>query len=266
MEQTRGVFEGIRQSVQGMVLPEAAFCPKCRYLRAGYDGLRELSESRGEAWVELASCRCPERDRGKAKEVADRLRGSNLPHAADPEKHKTFETFNAGRDGVVEAHNAAWAFAISDKAMKANILVLLGAVGTGKTHLVEAIGREIHRRGGTVRYEVVSELLDRLRNAFSDQSEDSIFTVMEWYQTRSALLLDDLGAEKPTAMAIERVSGLVDARYRNGERLVIATNLKDQDGMAAHLGDRLADRLWSKERDAVKRVYLTCQSYRTGLG
>ena len=83
------------------------------------------------------------------------------------------------------------------------------------------------------------------------------------YARAPVLLLDDLGAEKTTEWAAEKLTALVAERYRTGGRLVVATNL-DFDQMAEKVGNRIADRLFDDRTGKVLSVTLTTSSYRTG--
>ena len=59
------------------------------------------------------------------------------------------------------------------------------------------------------------------------------------------MVLDDLGAERSTAYAIEQLYSIVDQRYRSGKPLIVTTNLTlDQLGKAPELGrQRIYDRV-----------------------
>jgi DNA replication protein DnaC len=63
-------------------------------------------------------------------------------------------------------------------------------------------------------------------------------------ETASALVLDDLGAEYTDARGHfeTRLDGLIDARYREGRRTLITTNLK-ADALQNRYGKRVFDRL-----------------------
>lgn len=272
MQQTRGIFQGFRQQAERNLLhpiPDAAFCEECRYLRHDYPGIGAIIDARGMV-RSLVGCRCAENETAKEQAAKQRLWDSNLPHP-DPAQYATFANFNE-RNGTADALDAAWNFA--QGTMPANILVLLGPKGAGKTHLLEAIAREIHRRGSeeegygsrTIRYEVASKLLDRMRAALTRQTNEGIHELMEWYEGRWLLLLDDLEHIKATDMAAERIPALIDDRDRHGGRLVVASNVLTQREMADKFGDRSADRLWNTRSGAVRVEHLTCSSYRTGLG
>ena len=248
-------------------LPDSAFCPKCRGVMDDYPD-SELVE-RGIR-PELVRCStalfgCIRLASDKEGQRATWQMEANLPHTS---AHRTFANFDARR-GTQKALEAAWDFVRGNA--DEHILVLIGDKGTGKTFLLEAIGRECLHLGETVRYELVAELLDRLRNVVGSDTED-LHQVMEWYRRVGVLLLDDLGTRDFSSFDEERILMLVDDRYRNRGRLVVATNKtmlrgetleKFLERMAQHIGDRLASRLWDTSASGgVRQAVLECGSYR----
>ena len=142
------------------------------------------------------------------------------------------------------------------------ILVLQGEVGVGKTTLLECIGHAALERGQTVRYLYMPEALEQLRGTFGDTAEQQLYDLIEEWQNASLLLLDDLGVGNTTEWSIAQIGTLVDERYRNNRRLVVATNLGSRDAMADACGLRVADRLFDRGTGKAKRVGLTGKSYR----
>jgi hypothetical protein len=130
-------------------------------------------------------------------------------------------------------------------------------------------------RGQAVKYAYVPEVLDRLRASYHAEngaSED----VVGLYQEPDVLLLDDLGAEKPTAWVAEKIGILVEERYRNDRRLAIATNLSYSNpptrenpnpwppGCLEHYGPRLTSRLFDVATGTALGVLMDCPDYRAG--
>lgn len=216
--------------------------------------------------AELVRCRCEER---RLQAIAERLvrqTKANLPHCRAGETPRTFENFQ-----VLEGAEDALAAAKTFRAPKtlATILMLSGVKGCGKSHLLEAIGRKFLADGCSVRYEFVPELFDRLRSSFArgpvETAQESVYAMMEELREVGLLILDDLGLrEQSTDWETEKITSVVDYRYRTGAPLVVATNNTSQAEMARKTGDRLADRLFDQSSERVKRVFLSCPSFRTG--
>ena len=205
----------------------------------------------GEVFV----CQCL-KDAAEVKMVARKAKWSNLP----PAPGRTFVNFEA-RTGVESALATAQQFAAGGAPY--HILVLTGKNGCGKSHLLEAIGREMLAAGRLVRYEYVPAMLDQLRHTYEEDAEVKFAERWAMYNRAEVLILDDIGAEKPSEWAAEKVTALVEERYRSEKLLVAATNLTF-DRMAEQIGARIADRLWDDGTGKVSCVMMTSASYRTG--
>lgn len=219
-------------------------CPICH----GVKWLRRWVGNDTEAYP----CPC----QNPAGEQARRLlRYSELPHADAP---RTFANFER-RPETLDALAAAQEFAAGNGGY--NILTLTGFFGSGKSHLLEAVGRQAITRGLKVKYTLVADMLDRFRDSYDAEAETEFREIYASYDKADLLLLDDLGAERPSEWAAEKLTRLVDDRYRNGKLLGVATNLGHR-AMIAKLGERVADRLFDSRTGIVKTIIITAPSYR----
>ena len=156
----------------------------------------------------------------------------------------TFETFTVfdepeppqGRGSNQAAYAAASAFAEAPRGW----LLLTGPVGTGKTHLLAAIAHVCLAQQRPVAFATAPDLLDALRDGYADATFDYP-TRLNHLCTIEVLLLDDLGTEKPTEWAQEKLFQLLNARYNAGLPTVVATNLPLR-ALAPRLRSRLTDR------------------------
>lgn len=120
-------------------------------------------------------------------------------------------------------------------------LYLGGPVGTGKTGLAVGALRVVHESGAR-RYLFcgVPALLDamRARGREAAGAEDPMTAAV----AASVLVLDDLGAERPTDWVAERLYVLVNARYEKQLPTVVTTNLAP-DELREAVGARVVSRL-----------------------
>lgn len=133
------------------------------------------------------------------------------------------------------------------------LLTLASPPGTGKTHLLLALGWELVERGNLVLYRTQPGLIEELRRSFEDRAfESAIASFLEC----SWLLLDDIGVEGLTDWGRGILDRIIDHRWLHLLPLVVATNAK-----AADLPPRLADRLADKDVGVV--VQIAAPSYRS---
>ena len=243
-------------------IPEDGVCQVCDRLKRNHPGVERAIAANGltrvinregtnilQSYPAVPYCNCEGVAVQKREDLEDR--------AHLPQKLATFETFEP-RAGTEEALTASLQFALGKGP---HLLLLTGGAGCGKTHILQSIGRMCLDAGQSVRYELVADLLDRLRATYSDESEESYEQAARLYRYPTYLLLDDIGLEKASEWVTEKITALVDDRYRNGRRLAVATN-KNRVQIASTMGFRLASRLWDTDPNTAKVVQMTCSDYR----
>jgi DNA replication protein DnaC len=119
-------------------------------------------------------------------------------------------------------------------------LWLFGGVGSGKTHLAVAMIRALYGSGRSILFQYVPTLLDELRDSFA--LEDDKRLKRHRVSTADVLVLDDLGCEKRTDWARERLTVIANERSVHGRPTIVTSNLKPSE-VAERLGDRLVSRL-----------------------
>ena len=92
-----------------------------------------------------------------------------------------------------------------------------------------------------VKFVNIVELFDSLRRAF-DKSDNENGNLLDELKKAPLLILDDLGAEKPTGWTAERLYELINYRYMEELPIIVTTNCKPDD-LKARLGERIFDRL-----------------------
>ncbi|MBR7093147.1 MAG: ATP-binding protein [Clostridia bacterium] len=118
-------------------------------------------------------------------------------------------------------------------------LLLCGYTGTGKTFLSLAIAREVIRRGFSVIYAPVQQLLSRLeKEHFGRSDEDSMQPLTDC----DLLIIDDLGTEFTSPFYISCLYQIVNTRALEGKPCIISTNLSHSE-LLERYGEQLASRL-----------------------
>jgi DNA replication protein DnaC len=173
--------------------------------------------------------------------------------------NKTFETWKPVDDGGAYEAALEWA----EEKQQANILMLVGGFGSGKTHLMHAIFNRLADQGSVSRMVDVPELRQKLMTGI-DTNETGL--LLETYSYHGILGLDEMGAgrDTPTPTMVEWMELIINARYEKGG-LVIATNMTDED-TERMWGPRIYERLWDTETGQVQHVIIQAKSFRTGRG
>lgn len=105
-------------------------------------------------------------------------------------------------------------------------IVLYGPVGSGKSYLAGAIANELIEQGHYVIMTSFTKILEEL-GTFSNQD----ISYIERLNKSELLIIDDLGTERKTDFALEKVYNLIDSRYRAAKPLILTTNLSIDEMM-----------------------------------
>lgn len=167
-------------------------------------------------------------------------------------RNRRFENFHTATEEQGRALRAAKALATGD--MQA--LALIGAVGTGKSHLSVGIVAEAVRGGAKCLWASVPDLLRTWKGTFAKGSELTEEKLLERIDAADLLVLDEIGLGNRSEWELSALFALVDQRYREGGRLVLTGNVAD---LATGIGERSADRV--EEMGTV--LALTGQSLRS---
>jgi len=132
------------------------------------------------------------------------------------------------------AYEAARVFAAEPEGW----FILSGPSGSGKTHLAAAIANERLDRGHPVFYISAPDLLDRLRAAYSPDSEMHYDDFFDQVRNVPLLILDDLGTQTSTSWAKEKLDQLLTHRFNSKLPTVIISIISLEQ-----LEDRIRTRL-----------------------
>ncbi|MQG38453.1 MAG: AAA family ATPase [SAR202 cluster bacterium] len=108
-------------------------------------------------------------------------------------------------------------------------LTLYGETGVGKTHLAIAIAVEQIKNNSNVFFAFVPELMDHLRFTYNPQSDVQYDTLFDEVKNASLLILDDLGKERSSTWAIEKLYQIIVHRHNSRLPTVITSMLDFKD-------------------------------------
>lgn len=203
------------------------YCRVCRKPKQTYI---ELSD--GKHLVRKA-CDC-ERKRYEQEEQEERkkrdleaiLRLRSESMMDELSKTHTFERFQATSDNVRNKTICEKYAREFDRMKEKNQgLLMLGNPGTGKTFSASCIANYLINQKRRVIMTSFVKLISIIQNGSKETEQE----IIEKLNSAELLIIDDLGAERGTDYAIERVYNIVDSRYRSRKPLVLTTNLSLQE-------------------------------------
>lgn len=121
-------------------------------------------------------------------------------------------------------------------------LILVGPVGTGKTHAALAAVRPAVEAGADVRFWPTVEFLDELRPGRGDH-------VLQAAMGCAVLVLDDLGVERATEWVMEQLYAVVNRRWMDALPTVVTSNAPTPEELAE---ERMRSRLTGSGAVVVK--------------
>lgn len=123
-------------------------------------------------------------------------------------------------------------------------LYLYGPVGTGKTYAAYAIYRLARQNGNGALIANSTMILQDIKDDFTNKANDPYYRSKfdAWVTYKGALIIDDIGSEKPTEWVLETFYTLINARYEENLPTIFTSNLTIEE-LAGRLGDRIASRI-----------------------
>jgi DNA replication protein DnaC len=211
--------------------------------------------------------------------------GALLAAARIPNRYERCELSNFEFEGsylsLAPARMTAYRFVEEYPVDKAGLL-LIGTIGVGKTHLAVGIIKELIRsKGIACLFYDYRELLKQIQNSYNDTVKTTELDVLRPVFETEVLVLDELGAVKPTEWVWDTVSLILNTRYNDNRTTIITTNYRNLEererpgnvrstspeaakyaSEKETLGDRIGDRMRSRLHQMCCIVTMEGQDYR----
>lgn len=184
--------------------------------------------------------------------------------------------FPGANPSLAEAHFIASNFAKKCDPRGDKGLLIIGKIGTGKTHLAVGILKELINRGINCLFYDYRELLKEIQNSYNSTVQTTELDVLRPVFETDVLVLDELGAVKPTEWVWDTVSLILNTRYNDNRTTIITTNFDDQPAAALSgslsparaatrgetLGDRIGERMRSRLHEMCRIITLDGSDFR----
>jgi DNA replication protein DnaC len=230
-------------------------------------GLRVI-ERDGRRVAEECVCRVQER-------AARRLKRASVPRRYE---HCTLESYETGFPSSHRTQGAALMRArkfVESYPLETNGtgLLLTGTIGVGKTHVAIGILQAlVVERGATGLFYDYRDLLKQVQNSYNPQSRETEMDILRPVFDAEVLVLDELGAAKPTDWVWDTVAHILNTRYNDRRTTIITTNYTNlpplitlgSDGRLREetLGDRIGERMRSRLQEMCVVVEMQGEDFR----
>jgi DNA replication protein DnaC len=218
-------------------------CPLCEGTQ-----LRIIQENGRQVAVDCV-CRIEQR-------AARQLERTRIPKRYEHCSLESFDThFPSSNRTLTAAHLRARRFVEGYPVETDGIgLLLTGSIGVGKTHLAVGILQAlVTERGATGLFYDYRDLLKQVQNSYNPSNSSTEMEVLRPVFEAEILVLDELGANKPTDWVWDTVAHILNTRYNDRRTTIITTNYANLPPLAAEggrreetLGDRIGERMRSR--------------------
>lgn len=251
------------------VQPEAE-CPVC-----SGSGWKTIAVPGKANRVARCDCRIDAR-------VARLLQSARIPARYEHCTLADFATdFTGAHRSLATARLAAGRF-VEEYPLERTGLLFTGPIGTGKTHLAVGIIQELVRsKGVPCRFCDYRELLKEIQNSYNPSVQTTELEILRPVFEAEILVLDELGAVKPSEWVWDTVSHILNSRYNEKKTTIITTNFPNlpsgdlqagRSGSAMEaarqaarnetLGDRITERMRSRVHEMCRVVQLEGSDFR----
>lgn len=133
-------------------------------------------------------------------------------------------------------------------------LLLYGPVGTGKSFTAACIGNYLLNNAKPV---IMTSFVKILQDIWENDREAEYITILN---SASLLIIDDLGTERETDYALEKVYNIIDSRARANKPMIITSNLELNDMMECE--DIRKKRIYDRILECCYPMYVGGKSFR----
>lgn len=215
-----------------------------------------------ETHVVRCVCKCESKEleeKKRQEEYEEQMRRINrLKEASMMDKkyrEVTFDKYEVREENKKVFEMAKkYADRFQDMYKKNQGLLLYGPVGTGKSFTAACIGNYLLNNAKPV---IMTSFVKILQDIWKNDREAEYITILN---SASLLIIDDLGTERETDYALEKVYNIIDSRVRANKPMIITSNLELNDMMECE--DIRKKRIYDRILECCYPMYVGGKSFR----
>jgi DNA replication protein DnaC len=249
----------------------ASVCPLCEG-----SGLKIIERPDGSRAARDCACQL---ERRAARAIARTRIPKRYEHCTLDE----FDTaFSGCTDSVKKGYLNAKKFVDSFPVeTRGNGLLFTGSIGAGKTHLSVAILQAlVTQRGASGLFCDYRELLKQVQNTYNRAVQATELDVLRPVFEAEILVIDEIGAAKPTDWVWDTVAHILNTRYNDRKTTILTANYSNRPPLGATfdeetaltqarrarqedtLGDRIGERMRSRLQEMCVVVEMNGADFR----
>ena len=144
-------------------------------------------------------------------------------------------------------------------------LLFLGRCGVGKTHLAVSALKELMSKGIPGLFYDFRDLLKEIQDSYNPNTHTSELKILAPILDAEILILDELGASKPTEWVQETITHIINKRYNDKKVTIFTSNYLDMPIGSSYdetLTDRVGVRLRSRLHEMCRLIMMEGDDYR----
>jgi DNA replication protein DnaC len=197
------------------------------------------------------------------------LTGANIPPRYEHCELDNFE--NPFRNNSTDIARVAAEGFVAEYPIRFGLL-FMGPQGIGKTHLaVGIIKKLIRERSVPCLFCTFPELLKDIQDSWNSNTQSSEMALLEPIKETEVLVLDELGAQKPSDWVRDQVAYVLNYRYNANKVTIITTNFQDRGsegtktGQIDSLSQRVGERIRSRLFEMCKTIKMDGKDFRAEI-
>jgi DNA replication protein DnaC len=222
-------------------------CPKCH----------------GTGWERMPDARVRRCDCRMVARTSNLVVAARIPRRYDDCDFDSYFPLNPSQEAAL-----MFARRVADEYPNLDIgLLFIGTCGIGKTHLAVAILKALLEKNIPCLFYDFRDLLKEIQDSWNSATQTSEMEVLAPVYDAEVLVLDELGASKPTEWVKDTMTHIINKRYNDKKVTIFTSNYLDQKASQYDetLQERVGVRLRSRLHEMCKVVTITGDDYRKNV-